>query len=258
MTVYFIGAGPGDPELITVKGSRLIGEADLVLYAGSLVPPAVVAHAKPGARVIDSAPLNLDETHALLVETARAGGMAVRVHTGDPSLYGAMREQMRLLDAEGIGYEVVPGVTAAFAAAATAGLSLTVPERSQTVILTRTPGRTPMPEGERLRDLARHRCALAIYLSAADPDPMVAELRAGGLSAATPVLAAYRVGWPDEATYPTTLGGLCATVREHGLTRQTLFLVLPGEDGAAHFSKLYAPDFAHGFREVATDAGNKE
>ena len=158
MTVYFIGAGPGDPELITVKGSRLIGEADLVLYAGSLVPPAVVAHARPGARVIDSSPLNLAETHALIVETVRAGGMAARVHTGDPSLYGAMREQMRLLDAEGIGYEVVPGVTAAFAAAAAAGLSLTVPERSQTVILTRTPGRTPMPDTEQLRDLARHRC----------------------------------------------------------------------------------------------------
>jgi len=254
MQVYFIGAGPGDPELITVKGQRLIGEADLVLYAGSLVPPQVVAHAKPGARVVDSAPLNLDQTHSLIMETVRAGGAVARVHTGDPSLYGAVREQMRLLNAEGVSYSVVPGVTAAFAAAATANLSLTVPERTQTVILTRTAGRTPMPEGERLRDLARHGCTLAVYLSAADPDPMVADLRAGGLPDATPVLVAYRVGWPDQATYPATLGTLCDTVRAHGLTRQTLFLILPGEDGANHFSKLYAPDFAHGFREAGPDS----
>lgn len=246
--VWFIGAGPGDPELLTVKGQRLIAEADLVLYAGSLVPPAVVAGAKPGARVVDSAPLTLEETHALLRETAQNGGMAARVHTGDPTLYGAIREQMHLLDAEKIRYAVVPGVTAGFAAAAASAASLTVPEASQSFIITRLEGRTPVPETEQLRHMAAHRCAMAIYLSAADPEGIVTELRAGGLEETVTVIAAYRVGWPDQKLFHTTIGELVSTVRDNGLQRQTVFLVLPGEDGETRFSKLYAADFLHGFR----------
>lgn len=248
VAVWFVGAGPGDPELITVKGQRLIAGADLVLYAGSLVPPAIVAQARADAVVVDSAPMNLQETHSLMMETVRRGGMVARVHTGDPSLYGAIREQMRLLEAEGVRCAVVPGVSAGFAAAAAAAASLTVPERSQSLIITRLEGRTPVPDTEKLRDMARHRCAMAIYLSAANAQGIADELRAGGLEEATPVIAAYRVGWPDQRIVRATLGTLCEAVRVHGLTRQTVFLVLPGEDGSERFSKLYDPEFLHGFR----------
>jgi precorrin-4/cobalt-precorrin-4 C11-methyltransferase len=251
--VWFIGAGPGDPELITVKGQRLIAEADLVLYAGSLVPEAVVAHARADALVVDSAPMNLEETHACIMRTVAAGGMVARVHTGDPSLYGAIREQMHLLDAEGIRHAVVPGVTAGFAAAAASSTSLTVPDLSQSFIITRLEGRTPVPDTEKLRDLARHRCAMAIYLSAANPQGIVDELRAGGLEDTVAVIVAYRVGWPEQKLVHTTIGDMLEAVREHGLHRQTVFLVLPGEDGSARFSKLYDPGFPHGYRRSRND-----
>ena len=247
--VWFIGAGPGDPELITVKGRRLISEADLVLYAGSLVPAAVVACAKAGARVIDSAPLNLEETHALLREAAVSGLTAARVHTGDPMLYGAVREQMALLERDGIPFAVVPGVSAVFAAAAAARVSLTVPERAQSLAVTRLDGRTPVPGGQRVEDYARHGATLAVYLSARDPGILAEELRRGGAAGDTPILLAYRVGWPDEKLVWTTLADLEATVRKHGFTRQTLFLILPGEKGESPPSRLYAKEFSHGYRE---------
>lgn len=246
--VWFIGAGPGDPELITVKGARMIAEADLVLYAGSLVPTVIIEGAKKSATLMDSAPMNLEETHAAVVKTVRNGGTVARVHTGDPSLYGAIREQMRLLDKEDIGYGTIPGVTASFAAAAASATSLTVPEESQSVIITRLEGRTPVPETEKLRDMARHRCAMAVYLSAAHPERLVEELHAGGLEDDIVVVIAYRVGWPEQKIIRTTIGNLCDTVAEHNLTRQTVFLVLPGEDNQEHFSKLYDAGFLHGFR----------
>lgn len=250
--VYFIGAGPGDPELVTVKGQRLIAEADLVLYAGSLVPEAVVACAKTDARVADSAPLNLEETHALMMETIRAGGSVARVHTGDPALYGAIREQMDLLDRDGATYEVVPGVTAGFAAAAAACRSYTVPEVTQTLIFTRLAGRTPVPESENLRALAAHGSAMCIYLSAGDPEGIQRELEAGGLNPATLVVMAYRVGWPEEKVVETTLSTLASTARENDFTRQTVFLVLPGqgmEDAGSAKSLLYDATFSHGYRK---------
>lgn len=247
--VSFIGAGPGDPELITVKGARLIAEADLVLYAGSLVPRELTAGAKPGARVVDSAPLTLEQTHALIVETVRGGGTVARVHTGDPSLYGAVAEQAALLERDGIDYAIVPGVTAAFAAAAAAKASFTAPEATQTLIITRLAGRTPVPEAERLRDLARHGCSLAVYLSAGDPEGLQEELLAADLPPDTPVVAARAVGWPQEALARTTVAGLAACAREHGFTRQTVYLVLPGEGKEAARSKLYDPEFRHGYRK---------
>ncbi|MBG0777697.1 MAG: precorrin-4 C(11)-methyltransferase [Desulfovibrionaceae bacterium] len=247
-SVAFIGAGPGDPDLITVRGRRLIRRAALVLYAGSLVPREIVAQAAPNAVVRDSAPMSLEETHALIMATVRAGGDVARVHTGDPALYGAIREQIDLLEREGVPCEVVPGVTAAFAAAARAKVSLTVPGRSQTVILTRAPGRTPMPEAENLADLARHGAAMAVYLSAAEPEAMADALRTGGLAPETPVIVAHRVGWDGEFLQRTTLEHAPALVRERAITRQTLFLVLPGEDGAPHRSHLYDPDHPHLFR----------
>lgn len=246
--VWFVGAGPGDPELITVKGQRLVREADVVIYAGSLVPRAIVAEAREDAEVYDSAPMNLDETHALIREAVAAGKSVVRVHTGDPALYGAVREQARLLDADGITWQVVPGVTASFAGAAAAGLSFTVPEKTQTLIITRMEGRTPVPEGERLRELAQHGTSLAVYLSAGDPEGLQSELEAAGLAGDVRVVVAYRVGWPEETLAYTTLSELAVTARENGFTRQTVFLILPGEDDEDHVSKLYDKNFTHGYR----------
>lgn len=247
-TVWFIGAGPGDPELLTVKGRRLISEADLVLYAGSLVPKEVVACAKSGARVIDSAPLDLGAIHALMRETALSGGLVARVHTGDPMLYGAAREQMALLRADGIPCKVVPGISAAFAAAAAAGVSLTVPESVQSFAVTRLDGRTPIPEGQSLSAYARHGGSVAVYLSAKDPDLIARELRQADLAEDTPVLLAHRVGWPDERLAWATLATLEQTAREQGFDRQTVFLILPGEKGGGA-SKLYDRDFSHGYRK---------
>jgi precorrin-4/cobalt-precorrin-4 C11-methyltransferase len=248
--VYFVGAGPGDPELITVKGQNIVRRADLVLYAGSLVPRAVVQQAGPEARVEDSSGMTLEETHGLLQSTASAGGIAARVHTGDPSLYGAVREQMVLLRRDRIPFEVVPGVTAAFAAAASAGISFTLPERTQSLILTRIGGRTPVPEPEDLQDLAAHRCAMGVYLSAARAAEVQRKLLQGGYPEETPVLLAHRVGWPGERLAFARLGELAGVAEREGMGRQVVFLILPGqEDEQAPFSRLYSRDFGHGFRE---------
>lgn len=248
-TVWFIGAGPGDPELLTLKGRKHIEEADLVLYAGSLVPPQTVACARKDAKVVDSAPLTLEECHTLMQGTALAGGSVARVHTGDPSLYGTLREQIRLLEADGIPYAIIPGVTSACAAAAAAGISFTVPEITQSLILTRLSGRTPVPEREQLRALAAHGCSMAVYLSASAPETLQEELCAV-LPASTPVLCAYRVGWPEQSLHWATAGTVAACVRENKLTRQTIFLVLPGQDAVPTESRLYAADFAHGWRST--------
>ncbi len=249
-TVWFIGAGPGDPDLITVKGKRLIEKADLVLYAGSLVPPSLVASAKAEARVVDSAPLNLEETHALMRETALWGGLVARVHTGDPALYGAIREQMELLRADGVNYAVVPGVSAAFAAAAAAGASFTVPGLAQSLCITRLSGRTPVPDGQSVKELARHKGSLAVYLSAADAGGLQNELEEAGLPPETPVVIAYRVGWPEEKLTRCALSELAAVTAEDGVDRQTVFLVLPGETGqGGERSSLYDSSFSHGYRK---------
>ena len=247
--VYFVGAGPGDPELITVKGQKCIQKADLVLYAGSLVPKEVVACAKKDAKVVDSSGMTLDETHAMILETIRSGGMAARVHTGDPSLYGAIKEQMVLLDRDGVSHEVIPGVTVAFAAAAAAKISFTLPEQVQTLIFTRMAGRTPVPDRERLRDLSRHNTSLAIYLSAGDPEGVVKELLAGGYPGDTPVVVAHRVGWPDEMIITTRISAIPDVVKGAGVHKQAVFLILPGQNDDPVFSKLYNPEFTHGYRD---------
>jgi len=246
--VYFIGAGPGDPELITVKGQRLIREADLVLYAGSLVPEAVVACGKEGARIVDSSSMTLDQTHAVIMETVRRGGTAARVHTGDPSLYGAIREQILLLERDGVEYEVVPGVSVAFAAAARAGISFTLPEITQTLIVTRIEGKTPVPEKEHLKKLSAHGCSIAIYLSAWDTRTMVEELISGGYPDDTLVFTGYRIGWPDEDGFFSTLSGLTGEVEKRGIKQHAVFLILPGQERSS-FSRLYDPGFSHGFRK---------
>ena len=248
MRVHFIGAGPGDPELMTIKGQRCIKEADLVLYAGSLVPEASVACAKKDAKVVDSSSMTLEETHAMILETVGSGGVVARVHTGDPSLYGAIKEQMILLDRDDIPYEIVPGVTVAFAAAAAAKVSFTLPEKAQTLILTRLAGRTPVPDREQLRDLARHNTSLAIYLSAEKPEDVVEALLAGGYSEDTPVVVAHKVGWPDERIMVTRISALSETVHNAGIKKQAIFLILPGQGDDPVFSRLYSPQFSHGFR----------
>ena len=257
--VWFIGAGPGDPELITVKGQRLIAAADLVLYAGSLVPRALFEGVRPGVPVVDSASLSLPETHALLRDCALSGGLAARVHTGEPSIYGAVREQAALLDTEGIAWDVVPGVSSAFAAAAAARVSFTVPGGPQTFILTRMSGRTPVREEEELSRLASHGASMAILLSAGDPEGVQARLLAGGYPQETPIVLGHKVGWPGGEVLRTTLGDLARTARAAGFTRQTVFLVLPGEelDAEAARSRLYDPAFTHGWREGSESGGGE-
>lgn len=246
--VYFIGAGPGDPDLITVRGRDLVAAADLILYAGSLVPAEVVGCAKAGARVEDSAGMSLDQTHALILDTVRRGGTVARVHTGDPSLFGSVREQAALLDRDGVPWAVIPGVTAAFAAAARAGVSFTVPEATQSLVITRLHGRTPVPESERLRELARHGSSVAVYLSADKSAELAAELRLAGLPEDTVIVVGHKVGHPQEKIVRTTLGGLENSMA--GITRQAVFLVLPAEEAPVVQSRLYDPAFGHGFRRA--------
>ena len=207
--VIFVGAGPGDPELITVKGQKALAGADLVLYAGSLVSPAILTWAGPGAELVDTAPLNLEEIVGRMLAGHRAGQRVVRVHSGDPSLYGAIQEQLEVLEREEIPCQVIPGVTAAFAAAAALAQELTLPEVTQTIILTRAAGRTPVPAGEALGDLARHGATLVIYLSIKLIEAVVAELTPA-YGPETPVVVAYRVSWPDQRLIRGTLATIAA------------------------------------------------
>lgn len=256
ISVWFVGAGPGDPDLLTVKGRRLIESADVLLYPGSLTPPAIVALANPGADVVDTAPLALEQTHAIILDSVARGGRVVRLQAGDPALYGTILEQTRLLHAAGVSWGVVPGVTSASAAAAAAGISLSVPERNQTLILTRLAGRTPVPEAQSLSSLARHGAAMAVYLSGDNPEGVRQACLEGGMPPETPVCLAHRLGWEGETLRWTTLEDLPAVTRAGGWTRQTLFLVLPGRETDAHTrSRLYDPAFAHGWRAATTSAG---
>ncbi|HZS01264.1 MAG TPA: precorrin-4 C(11)-methyltransferase [Chloroflexota bacterium] len=254
--VYFIGAGPGDPELLTLKGRRLIGEADLVIYADSLVHPGVCAFARPNAEVVGSASLTLEEVWERMRAAYAAGQTVARVHSGDPSLYGALHEQIVRLEAAGIPYEIVPGVSSAFAAAAALGAELTVPDLAQTVIFTRRPTRTTRPPNEDLRALAQHGVTLVIFLSIASMRAVVADLRAGGYPADTPVAVVYRVTWEDERVLRGTLADIAGQVRAAKIAKQALILVGPAVEvalsrGAAERrSRLYSPDHSHLFRQA--------
>jgi precorrin-4/cobalt-precorrin-4 C11-methyltransferase len=249
VTVHFIGAGPGDPDLITVRGRNLIAAAPLVLYAGSLVPPQVVAHAPAGARVIDTAPLTLDEILGLMAAADAAGQDVARVHSGDPSLYGAIAEQMRRLDALGIAYDVTPGVPAFAAAAALLCTELTLPELSQTVILTRTPGAaSPMPPGESLSVLGASGATLAIHLSVRNIHLVVRDLTPL-YGEDCPVVVVYRVGWPDQRVIRGTLATIRNAVKAAKITRTALILVgrVLGAEGF-NDSRLYAAEHRHVLR----------
>jgi precorrin-4/cobalt-precorrin-4 C11-methyltransferase len=250
--ILFVGAGPGDPELITVKGRKALEAADIVIYAGSLVPEALLAWSRPGTPALNSASMHLDEIVAAMEKAHRAGGKVVRLHTGDPSLYGAIYEQMAELRKRGIPCRVIPGVTAAFAAAAALGIEFTLPELAQTLILTRMAGRTPVPENESLAGLAAHRTSMAIYLSLGRVEEVAKTLgEAYGENA--PCAVVYRASQPDERVILTRLKDLPERVRAEGITRQAVILVgrvLEVESQNLELrSKLYAKDFVHGFRK---------
>jgi precorrin-4/cobalt-precorrin-4 C11-methyltransferase len=249
MTVYFIGAGPGDPDLLTLRGRRLIERCPVCLYAGSLVPAEVVACAPSGAEVIDTAPLHLEQIIARMTAAHAAGQDVARVHSGDPSLYGAVAEQMRELEKLGIPYEIVPGVSSFTAAAAALRLELTPAGANQTVILTRAPGRTGAPENESLAELAHHRAGMVLFLSAAQV-PAVVEALIPHYGSEAPVAVAYRVSWPDQLLLRCTLGTLTETVAAAGIRLTALILVGPMlEPDRARNSRLYDPAHGHRFRK---------
>ncbi|QRY81189.1 precorrin-4 C(11)-methyltransferase [Pseudomonas sp. PDNC002] len=247
MTVYFIGAGPGDPELITVKGQRLIRSCPVILYAGSLVPPAVL-EGHSAERVVNTAELNLDEIVALLAQAHGEGKDVARVHSGDPSLYGAIGEQIRHLRELGIPYEIVPGVTATSACAAILGCELTLPDISQTLILTRYASKTRMPEGESLAELAQHRATLAIHLGVGQLANIVAELLPH-YGADCPIAVLHRASWPDQDQVTGTLGDILPKAEAKGFKRTALILVgkVLGAEGFAD-SSLYSAEHAHLYR----------
>jgi precorrin-4/cobalt-precorrin-4 C11-methyltransferase len=250
--VVFVGAGPGDPELITVKGRKALELADLVIYTGSLVPDALLCWTRPDARTLNSASMHLEAIIAEIEKGFRDGQRVVRLHTGDPSLYGAIFEQMRRLRQQSIPYRVVPGVTAAFAAAAAAGLEYTLPDISQTLILTRMAGRTPVPPAEDLALLAAHRASMVIYLSIGLVDRVAAGLKdAYGEAAAC--LIAHRVSQPEQRLVWTTVGDLAAAVKREGIDHQALIIVGSALEAMQRDdlqpSKLYDPDFSHGYRK---------
>ncbi|WP_066048963.1 precorrin-4 C(11)-methyltransferase [Robertmurraya korlensis] len=252
MKLYIIGAGPGDPDLITVKGLKLLQEADVVLYADSLVNEELINKSKPTAEVMKTAGMHLDEMVDIMVDRIRAGLKVVRVHTGDPAVYGAIMEQMTLLKKAGIEVEIVPGVSSVFAAAAAAQAELTIPDLTQTVILTRAEGRTPVPEFEKLRDLASHHSTIALFLSATLTKKVMKEFIDAGWSKDTPVIVVYKASWPDEQIVRTTVEHLDDDMRKNGIRKQAMILAGWALDEKIHDknyrSKLYDQSFTHGFR----------
>lgn len=247
--VIFVGAGPGDPELITIKGQRAVEEADVIIYAGSLVNPAVLERRKPDCVVHNSAEMTLDQVVAVMEAAIAQGKQVARVHTGDPSLYGAIREQIDRLDAAGIPSRVIPGVSSFVASAAALRREFTLPEISQTVICTRLEGRTPVPEAEQLEKLASHQASMAIFLSVQMIDEVVARL-CSHYSPDTPVAIVEKATWPDQRIIQGTLSDIADKVRGAGIRKTAQILVgrFLGDEYA--LSKLYDPSFTHEFRSA--------
>lgn len=250
--VWFIGAGPGAADLLTLRAARAIGAADVVIWASSLVTAEVLDHARPDAQVRDSATLTLEDVQQLYLRARDQGSTVARIHSGDPSVYGALQEQLERVDALGLDWEIVPGVTSVSATAAAVGRELTVPEVAQSIVLTRMATRTPMPAGEQLRAMAAHGTTMAVLLSASRPKKLQAELIEGGYPADTPCVIGYRVTWPDEQIARCRLDELAATMRRMRVTRHTLVLVGPALAATGTRSNLYSPGFAHIFRAAAS------
>ncbi len=246
--VYFIGAGPGDPELITVKGQRIVKEADVIIYAGSLVPKEVIDCHKDGAEIYNSASMNLDEVMEVTIKAQKKGKLVARVHTGDPSIYGAIREQMDILDEYGIEYEVIPGVSSFVAAAAAIKKEFTLPDVSQTIICTRLEGRTPVPEAESLERLASHKCSMAIFLSVQMIDEVVKRLLKH-YDKTTPIAIIQKATWEDQKIVMGTLETIAELVKKEKITKTAQILVGNFMGNEYSKSKLYDKAFSHEFRK---------
>ncbi|WP_108306307.1 precorrin-4 C(11)-methyltransferase [Metalysinibacillus jejuensis] len=256
--IYIVGSGPGDPDLITVKGLKILQQADVVMYTDSLVSEELIKNAKPDAEVVKTAGMHLQEMVDFMVARVNAGKVVARMHTGDPAMYGATMEQVALLKKEGIGYKIIPGVSSVFASAAAVGAELTVPDLTQTLILTRAEGRTPVPEFEKLRDLAKHHSTIALFLSATLTKKIVKELQDAGWSDDTPIAVVQRATWPDEKIVRTTLVNLDEDMRKNGIRKHAMILAGWALDPSIlekdeYRSKLYDKTFTHGFRKGVKD-----
>jgi precorrin-4/cobalt-precorrin-4 C11-methyltransferase len=250
--VYFIGAGPGDPDLITVKGKRVLENSDVVIYAGSLVNKALLNGLD--AEIFDSASMTLDDTIRIMEKAVTEKKTVARLHTGDPAIYGAISEQIERLTELGIGYEIVPGVSSALAGAAVLGQELTIPEISQTVILTRMAGKTPVPDMERISELAKHRATMVIFLSVAMIETLRDELLEG-YPEDTPVVVIQRATWPEQKIVRGTLADIAGKVNEAGITKTALIYIgetlKASEESLGRTSKLYDKDFTHEYRRAS-------
>ena len=257
--VHFVGAGPGAPDLITRRGAALLQTADCIIYAGSLVNPALLGLAKPGCAIYNSAEMTLEQVLDTIRAAEKAGGTTVRLHTGDPCLYGAIREQMDALDALHIPYESCPGVSACFGAAASLNLEYTLPGVSQTLIITRMEGRTGVPQKESIESLAAHQASMAIYLSTGMLRELSRRLMAGGYAENTPAALIYKATWPEEEAYICTVETLAQVAEEHGIIKTALVLV--GDvitHGNYQKSRLYAADFSTEFRQAKSSVRQTE
>ena len=247
--IYFVGAGPGDKELITVKGMQKLAAADCIIYAGSLVNPELLEYAREGCQIYDSANMTSEEVMAVILENESRGLMTVRLHTGDPSLYGAIKEQIDILAAHNIAYQVIPGVSSFAGAAAVLGAEYTLPGVSQTLILTRMAGRTPVPAGENLTELAKIGASMAIFLSSGMLPEVAAKLLEGGYAATTPAAIIYKATWPEQKIIRTTVADLPQAGAEHNISKTAIILVGDFLAGEYERSLLYHPEFSHGYRK---------
>lgn len=248
--VHFVGAGSGAVDLITVRGARLLGEADVVIYAGSLVNPEVLSYTRKDCEIYDSAVLTLEQVLAIIEKAEKENKTTVRLHTGDSSIYGAVREQFDGLVSRGIAYDVCPGVSSFCGAAAALKAEYTLPGVSQTVIITRTAGRTPVPEGQSVRELAAHKATMVLFLSTSLTESLQNDLLAGGYPGDTPAAVVYKATWPEEKVYPCTVETLHETVTKNGLTKTSLIIVGQCMGEAYERSLLYHPGFTTEFREA--------
>ena len=252
--VHIVGAGPGDPELITVKGHRLLSEADVVIYAGSLVNEEILKFCKPEAEIYNSAQMMLEEIIHVIVLAEKAGKTTVRLHTGDPSIYGATQEQMDALEARGIEFDVTPGVSSFLAAAASLKQEYTLPGVTQTVIITRRGGRTPVPDSESLKKLAQHQTTICIFLSVSLLGEIKRDLMSAGFKSSTPIAVVYKASWPgEEKIIRGRLDSIVDQVKEANIDRTALIVIghcLDSQKGSYQQSKLYSPKFGHMFRQA--------
>ncbi len=252
--IHFVGAGCGAADLITVRGKKLLEEADVIIYAGSLVNPELLSYKKEGCAVYDSSKMTLEEVLEVMFEYESKGLTTVRLHTGDPCLYGAIREQMDVLDEKGIEYDYCPGVSAYSGAAAALKMEYTLPDISQSVVITRMAGRTPVPERESIRSFAAHGATMVLFLSSGLLEAVTKELVAGGYKEETPAAIVYKASWPDERSYICTVGTLAECAKENNVTKTALIIVGDAVSQSGYRrSDLYNPNFTTEFRKAKTE-----